>query len=37
MNYLNPKVRKGEWSLEEDFKLFTLIESVGCKWALISR
>jgi len=36
-NYLNPIVKKGDWELEEDIKLFNLIGIYKCKWATISR
>jgi hypothetical protein len=37
INYLNPNVRKTDWTLSEDIQLFSLIETFGCKWAVISR
>lgn len=37
INYLNPNVRKTDWTLSEDIQLFSLIETFGCKWAIISR
>jgi hypothetical protein len=36
-NYLNPKLNKEGWSLEEDCQLFEMIDREGCRWALISR
>ena len=33
---LNPKVVKGNWTLEEDFKIFFLFKTIGGKWAKIA-
>lgn len=37
INYVNPSVKKGDWTLEEDIELFELVNQYGCRWALISR
>jgi len=33
---LNPKIIKGNWTCEEDFKIFTLYDILGGKWAKIA-
>jgi len=33
---LNPKIIKGNWTCEEDFKIFTLYDLLGGKWAKIA-
>ena len=33
---LNPKVVKGNWTNEEDFKIFTLFKKIGGKWSKIA-
>lgn len=33
---LNPKIIKGNWTCEEDFKIFTLYDKLGGKWAKIA-
>ena len=35
-NCLNPKVKKGDWSAEEDYKIFFLYKKLGSKWAHIA-
>jgi len=35
-NCLNPKVKKGNWSSEEDYKIFFLYNKYGSKWAHFS-
>jgi hypothetical protein len=35
-NSLNPKVRKGDWSVEEDFNLFFYYHKFGGKWSKIA-
>ena len=35
-NCLNPKVKKGNWSAEEDYKIFFLFKKIGSKWAHIA-
>ncbi|CAG9312258.1 unnamed protein product [Blepharisma stoltei] len=36
-NHLNPNLKKGEWSLEEDIKILSLQKKFGNRWSLISR
>ncbi len=33
---LNPKIIKGNWSIDEDFKIFCLYDFLGGKWAKIA-
>jgi hypothetical protein len=33
---LNPKIVKGNWKIEEDFKIFNLFKIIGGKWSKIS-
>ncbi len=35
-NCLNPQVKKGNWSSEEDYKIFYLYKKYGSKWAQIA-
>jgi hypothetical protein len=35
-NCLNPKVKKGNWNAEEDYKIFFLYKKYGSKWAQIA-
>lgn len=35
-NSLNPKVKKGDWSVEEDFNLFFYYKKFGGKWSKIA-
>lgn len=37
VNCINPTIKKGEWTLEEDIEIFQLINLYGCRWALLSR
>ena len=37
MNYLNPNVKKDEWTLEEDMLLTEKVKEHGPKWAKISK
>jgi hypothetical protein len=36
-NHLDPSVRKGQWTLEEDVIIFNVFQAFGPKWAFISR
>lgn len=33
---MNPKLKKGVWSVEEDEQLLQLYESIGSKWNIIA-
>ena len=35
-NTLNPEVKKGNWTYEEDYKIFFLFTSLGGKWSKIT-
>ena len=35
-NALNPQVKKGEWTIEEDFKIYLLYSQYGGKWSKIA-
>jgi hypothetical protein len=35
-NTLNPDVKKGNWTAEEDFKIFSLFSETGSKWSKIA-
>lgn len=35
-NTLNPEVKKGNWEIEEDYKIFFLFTSLGGKWSKIT-
>lgn len=35
-NHLRPQLNKSEWSVEEDVQIWSLVETVGTKWAQIS-
>jgi hypothetical protein len=35
-NTLNPEVKKGEWTAEEDFRIFELFSKYGSKWSKIA-
>ena len=37
INYLNPQLKKGKWTLDDSIKMVTMVVSVGRKWAFISR
>lgn len=37
VNCINPTIKKGDWTLEEDIEIFQLINLYGCRWALLSR
>jgi hypothetical protein len=37
MNYLSPKVRRGEWTRPEDERLVVLINEHGRSWSVLSR
>ena len=37
INYLNPELNKGKWTLDDSIKMVTMVVSVGRKWAYISR
>ena len=36
-NYLNPHIKKGHWTQEDDKKLEGLIAKYGTKWSLIAK
>jgi hypothetical protein len=36
LNILNPDIKKGDWDVEEDFKLFCLFKKFGSKWTSFS-
>jgi hypothetical protein len=36
-NILNPTVKKGEWDIEEDYKIFFLFMKSGSKWSNITQ
>jgi hypothetical protein len=36
-NTLNPSVKKGNWDVEEDYKIFILFRQFGGKWSKISQ
>jgi len=36
-NHLNPTLKKGEWSLEEDLLIITQTKKIGFKWSFIAR
>ena len=36
-NHLDPKVRKGKWTIEEDIALLSAVECLDCKWIEIYR
>jgi hypothetical protein len=36
-NHLNPQVKKGDWTTEEDIRIFDLISEHGLRWSMISR
>lgn len=36
-NHLNPLVKRGHWSPEEDILLFQLVDEYGLRWSKISR
>ena len=33
---MNPQVKKGEWTIEEDFKIYLLYSQYGGKWSKIA-
>lgn len=35
-NALNPQVKKGEWTIEEDYKIYLLYSQYGGKWSKIA-
>ena len=35
INYLDPKLKKGKWSIEEDVLLFKLVVKIGKRWSKI--
>jgi hypothetical protein len=37
INYLNPLLKKGKWTLDDEIKMVSLVVSVGRRWAFISR
>jgi len=37
INYLNPKLEKGKWSLPDSLNMMRIIVKHGRKWALVSR
>lgn len=36
-NHVNPIVKKGDWTIEEDILIFNLIKEHGLRWSMISR
>lgn len=36
-NHLDPNVRKGQWTIEEDVIIFNFFQNYGPKWAFISK
>lgn len=36
-NYLDPSLKHGNWTVEEDEKIISLLELYGPKWSLISK